>query len=249
MATHKDKIIWIAGASSGIGRALAVSLAKQGATLVLSARNEEDLRALNHELGDQHMVAPLDVTDVSGLESIASKIIDSYGRIDRAIFMAAIYNPGELGEVDLPLIHKMLDVNLKGGFNFVQTVLPFMRAAGGGQIALCGSVAGYRGLPKGQPYCATKAGVINLAESLCIEEAPNNIDIKVINPGFVKTRLTDKNKFKMPMIIQADEAGEIIARDLLTNRFEIHFPRGFTYMVKLLAILPYWLFFMLSKNF
>ena len=119
--------------------------------------------------------------------------------------------------------------------------LPILRSQGYGQLVLCGSVAGYRGLPNGQPYSATKAALINLAESLRAEERV--LDIKVINPGFVRTALTDKNTFKMPMRIEPEEAARIIAEKLQTNCFEIHFPKRFTFFAKLIALLPAWLYF------
>jgi short-subunit dehydrogenase len=161
--------------------------------------------------------------------------------------MAAIYDPAPLNQLDIKSAHQMVDINLNGAFNTVHAVLPVLKAQGHGQFALCGSVAGYRGLPNGQPYSATKAAVINLAESLRAEE--HNLDIKVINPGFVRTPLTDKNDFKMPMIIEPEEAAKIIARELQTNCFEIHFPKRFTYIVKLLRILPSRQFFKCVRRF
>lgn len=239
---YKDKVIWIIGASSGIGHGLAVELHAQNAKLILSARNEGDLRSLNKSCGDKHLVAPVDVTDVQALESIATKAIDMHGRIDSMVFMAATYEPGPIGKIKLASIHHILDVNIKGAFNAVHAVLAHMRGRKSGQIVLCGSVAGYRGLPGGQPYCATKAAIISYAESLRVEEEGNGIDVKVINPGFVKTRLTDKNKFTMPMMIQVDEAARIIAKEMQRKRFEIHFPKRFTLLVKAFTAMPYWLF-------
>lgn len=232
MKPYTDKNIWIIGASSGIGRALATELASQGATLALSARSEDKLNALNEELGGTHTVLPLDVAD----DKAMVKAAQSLPHIDSAIFMAAIYNPAPLSRLDIQSAHQMVNINLNGAFNTVHAVLPILKAQGHGQLVLCGSVAGYRGLPNGQPYSATKAAVINLAESLRAEE--HDLDIKVINPGFVRTPLTDKNDFKMPMIIEPEEAAKIIARELQTGRFEIHFPKRFTFFVKLLRLLP-----------
>ena len=116
-----------------------------------------------------------------------------------------------------------------------------------GQIAICASVAGYRGLPYGQPYGSTKAALINLCESLRVEMMRKNIDVKVINPGFVQTPLTDKNAFPMPMMISSDKAAQFIARDLLTSKFEIHFPKNFTYILKIVRTLPTWLYLWLAR--
>ena len=234
MEYYKNKNIWIIGASSGIGRALAVELSRQGATLALSARSEGKLQALNTELGGKHYVFPLDVVDVNNFVQIAKAVQEKFSQLDSAIFMAAIYDPASLTKIDIETTHQMVSINLNGTFNAVHAILPILKAQGNGQIALCGSVAGYRGLPNGQSYSATKAAVINLAESLHAEEP--DLDIKVINPGFVRTPLTDKNDFKMPMMIEASEAAQIISKELLTKKFEIHFPKKFTFFMKLLKL-------------
>lgn len=241
MDAYADKYIWIIGASSGIGYALAVELAAQGATLALSARSKDKLNTLNDELGKGHAVLPLDVTDTKAFEATVKTIQVTFPRLDSTIFMAAIYNPAALKNLDIKDTYQTVNINLNGAFNTVHAVLPILKKQGTGQLALCASVAGYRGLPNAQPYGATKAALINLAESLRIEES--ELDIKVINPGFVHTPLTDKNDFKMPMIIESKEAAKIIARELQTGRFEIHFPKRFTFFMKLLRILPASLYF------
>ena len=166
MSAYTGKHIWIIGASSGIGRALAVELAAQGATLALSARSEDKLNDLNMELGGGHNVLPVDVSDAAALAQAAQ----SLPHLESVIFMAAIYAPAPLAEMDIKAAHQMVEVNLNGALNTVHAALPILKAQGRGQLALCGSVAGYRGLPGGQPYSATKAAVINLAESLRAEE-------------------------------------------------------------------------------
>ena len=143
--------------------------------------------------------------------------------------------------MDINAAMDMVDINFKGALNVVHAALPVLKKRVHGQLALCGSVAGYRGLPYSQPYGATKAALISLAESLKVEN--EELDIKVINPGFVRTPMTDKNDFKMPMIIEPEEAAKIIAKELQTSRFEIHFPKRFTFLVKLLALLPSFLYF------
>lgn len=243
MNSYEGKHIWIIGASSGIGRALAFELAAQGAILVLSARSEDKLQALRQELGGAHIVLSLDVSD----EEAVVKAAQSITHIDSVIFMAAIYEPAPLSKLQIKSVHKMVNINLNGAFNIVHAVLPIMKAQAEGQIVLCGSVAGYRGLPKGQPYSATKAAVINLAESLRAEEP--YLDIKVINPGFVRTPLTNKNDFKMPMMIEPEEAAKTIARELQTGCFEIHFPKRFTFLMKFLAVLPSFLYFKFVRRF
>jgi len=243
MKNYEGKHIWIIGASSGIGRALAIELSARGAHLALSARSEDKLNALNEELGGNHRVFPLDVTNTDKFVKTADAIHKKFTSLDSVIFLAAIYEPAPLAEMDIKLAHKMIAINLGGAFNVVHATLPILKAQKYGQLALCGSIAGYSGLPKGQPYSATKAGVINLAESLRAEE--KDLDIKVINPGFVRTPLTDKNDFKMPMIIEPETAAKIIAKELLTGRFEIHFPKGFTFFIK---TMPRFINFLVSRR-
>jgi len=249
MQQIKGKHIWIIGASSGIGAALAKELAEQGAILALSARRKEKLEELIQTLpGKGHKAAPLDVSDPKSLKKAQADILKTFPRIDSALFMVAIYSPHDGKPKELSFIHDMLAVNIGGAFNMVDSILPHFEEQCAGQLVLCGSVAGYRGLPTGQPYCATKAALINLAESLKLDLASKHIDVKVICPGFVKTPLTDKNDFPMPMIIEADEAAKAIAKGLCANSFEIHFPKRFTLIMKLLRILPNALYFWLAKN-
>jgi len=236
---YKDQIVWIVGASSGIGLSLARELSDRGATLALSARRENDLYNLKNELDDRHRVFALDVADSKMVFQMVQKIHVEFGRIDRVVFMSATYTPPGSEKFDTDVMKKIIETNLVGAFNVVYAAIPFLKNQNKkGQIALCGSVAGYIGLPGGQPYSATKAAIINLSESLYAEYS-DDIDIKVINPGFVRTPLTDKNKFKMPMIIEPEQAARAIADGLLSRRFEIHFPKKFTFFVKILALLPY----------
>ncbi len=243
MKDFKGKTVWIIGASSGIGEALAREIADQGGRLILSARSEDKLNALADDLGDGHIVKPVDCSDAKAMSQVAV----SLERLDCVVFLAAIYTPHSDQPKDIDWTHKALSVNLGGAFNTVHAALPIFEAQGFGHIALCGSVAGYRGLPYGQPYCATKAAIINYAESLKIELEDKNIHVQVINPGFVKTPLTDKNEFEMPMIIEVDEAAKSLAEGFLSKRFEIHFPKKFTYFMKLIDVLPKALYFPLSR--
>lgn len=243
MRPYEGKTVWIIGASSGIGEALATELAAQGAKLVLSARSIDKLDALNQRLGGAHRVIAADAGDPQSLVTAAQAI----ETLDSVIFMAALYTPHSNREKDIHFVNDMISVNLSGAFNTVNAVLPLYKQQTYGQIVLCASVAGYRGLPYGQPYCSTKAGMINYAESLKIELEDANIDVKVINPGFVKTPLTDKNDFTMPMMIPAEVAANIIAKEMLSKRFEIHFPKQFTYLMKLIDILPRWIYFPLAR--
>ncbi|MFN8928836.1 MAG: SDR family NAD(P)-dependent oxidoreductase [Alphaproteobacteria bacterium] len=244
LATHS----WIIGASSGIGEALAKELANRGETVCVSARSKEALAALVSSLnGTGHIVLPLDVSSREEVLHAVQSLRVKFPRIDRVIFMAGIYTPMSFGSIDLDEAERIIKVNLTSPFYVVEAVLPVLIAQGGGQIALCASVAGYRGLPKSQPYGATKAGLINLAESLAAE-VPKQIDVRVINPGFVESRLTNKNNFKMPMRISSHQAAKAIVKGLDSSGFEIHFPKTFTRMMKLLSVLPNWLYFAFMRR-
>ncbi|HSR01519.1 MAG TPA: SDR family NAD(P)-dependent oxidoreductase [Methylophilaceae bacterium] len=245
MKNLHGQYIWIIGASSGIGAATARTLSQAGANIILSARRESELDEVRKSLvGANHQVLGFDVSDITETQQ-AFKTIK---RLDRVLFFAAIYDPTEKGRSDTAFIHKSLQVNIGGVYNLLNVVLPFFEAQGYGQINLCGSVAGYFGLPNSQPYASTKAAIRNLAESLYVEYQGKNIDIKLISPGFVRTPMTDKNNFEMPMMIEVEEAAQYIAKGITSSNFEIHFPKKFTWIVKLLRLMPYCLSFRLSKR-
>lgn len=228
--------IWLIGASEGIGAALARQYARDGARLVLSARSELRLRTLAGSLGPDHVALPLDVADRASVEA-AAETVATLGPVDRVITLAALYDPGRVSEIDPDTAGDIVTVNLTGSFYVARAGVRVLRP--GGQLALTGSVAGYVGLPRGQIYSATKAGVINLAESLRAELGAR-IDVRLINPGFVATRLTEKNDFTMPALIEPADAAREIARGLDRRGFEIHFPHRLTRTLKLLHALPYW---------
>lgn len=245
---YTNQIVWIIGASSGIGLSLARELAQRGATLILSARSKESLEALESTLEKRHKVLPLDVRNADETLSAAQTIRDTFGRIDRVIYLAGAYVPMMMDNMPLTAVKEILDTNLMGAFNLVHAILPILKNQGfKSQLALCASVAGYIGLPGGQPYSATKAGLINLAESL-YSECKNYSDIKLINPGFVRTPLTEKNTFEMPFIIDASLAAQKIANGLLTSSFEIHFPQKMSFLLKVVRLLPYMLSLRLTEH-
>lgn len=243
------KNYWIIGASSGIGEALAREMAARGARLALSARRADTLQQLAGSIGGDHLALPLDVTQGNDIAKAADDIRKNMPRLDGVIILSAIYAPSSVSEMDMTTAANIVNVNLVGTLNCLHATLPLLRAQGGGQIALCGSVAGYRGLPNAQPYGATKAAIINLAETLKIEEEPHGIDVRVINPGFVRTPMTDKNSFDMPMIITPEQAARSLADQLSGQSFEIHFPKKFTFIMKVLRMLPYALYFPIARRF
>lgn len=225
--------IWIIGASDGIGREIALAYGSAGADLVLSARREDKLAELAAEIGGAE-IRPMDVADRASVQEAADAIAAN-GPLDRIVHLAALYDPGRIADLDPEKAAQIISVNLTGSFHIAQIGPTLLRK--GGQLALCGSVAGYIGLPQGQIYSATKAGVISLAESLRAERA--DLDIRLICPGFVDTQMTRKNDFDMPAIIQPDKAAQAIIRGLDGRRFEIHFPHRLTRTLKLIRALPY----------
>lgn len=242
--TYKNQNVWIIGASSGIGKALAKELHNRGATLYLSARTESKLNDLNTELDNAHHVFAVDVSKKTKIKQVSEEIFKHALHIDRIIFLAAIYEPSSIADMKITDMDKTVDVNLKGAFYLINAILPLMNKA---QLALCGSIAGYRGLPNGQPYSATKAAITNLAETLRTEQQDKGLDIRLISPGFVKTPMTAKNEFDMPMAIEPEEAADAIADGLSGSSFEVHFPKRMTLLMKLIQKLPYILYFPLAK--
>lgn len=227
------KTIWIIGASEGIGAALARELSQEGARLILSARNASALEALAEECSGAQ-VLPLDLSQPSCLMQAAAGIAP--GSLDAVICTAALYDPGRVADLDPDACARLIMVNLFGALEVARLTPPLIRD--GGQLALFGSVAGYFGLPGGQPYSASKAAVNNLAETLRVELAPR-VDVRLVCPGFVSTRLTAKNSFAMPAIITPEQAAQAVLHGLQRRAFEIHFPKRFTLAIKLLQALPY----------
>ena len=235
--------IWIIGASAGIGAALARALAGRGARLILSARDGAALEGFAQGAPGAQ-VLPLDLARPETLAAAVATLADQ-PPLDAVICTAALYEPGRVADLDPAQTEALVRVNLLGLFEVARLCPPLLRA--GGQLVLFGSVAGYLGLPGGQPYSATKAAVNNLAETLAAELAPR-VDVRLVCPGFVRTRLTARNRFAMPAIVTPEEAAEAVLRGLGGRSFEIHFPRRFTLARKLLRLLPYALSLRLTRR-
>lgn len=237
---------WITGASSGIGRALAVRLAADGWIVAASARNGEDLDLLSREASNgTGKIVPyrLDVTDRNRCADTFARIEQKHGALSLAVFAAGTHHPIDAAQFDASDLARLVDVNVIGVANSLEPVMRAMIARSDGHIAIVSSVAGYRGLPTSAYYGATKAALINLAESLKFDLDRHGVRLQLIDPGFVKTPLTDKNPFAMPFLISAEEAADRIAKGLRGTSFEITFPRRFTWQLKLLRCLPYRLYF------
>ncbi len=235
--------VWIIGASSGIGAALAEALAARGAKLALSARREDRLKDLAARLGGEAFALALDITQLDSLRAADAELVSRWGGYDLVVLMAGDYKAMHAWEIDLAYVRQVLDINLGGFFNGLSVVVPRFLAARAGGIALVSSVAGYRGLPKSLVYGPSKAALINLAEALYLDLKPKGLDVYVINPGFVKTPMTEQNDFRMPALIEPEEAAREIVAGLEAGAFEIHFPKRFTRMLKALRHLPYGLYF------
>jgi short-subunit dehydrogenase len=234
----RGRRIWLIGASSGIGAALAVQMLEAGAQVVLSARRIAQLEAVaaGHP---QAIVAPLDILYREGWKERYRDICAQIGGIDLIVFCAADYLPERSWEVTAEGAAHTLAVNLGSVYTGLATVLPDMLTRGSGGIAIVASVAGYMGLPNASVYGPSKAALINLAELLYSDLHPRGLDVYLINPGFVQTELTAKNAFTMPALQTPQEAARAIHGGLSAGKFEIHFPKRFTLLVKLLRWLPY----------
>lgn len=231
--------IWVVGASSGIGHALAEALLLRGANVAVSARNAPALEALARRFPGNAMDARMDITIPSDWQAAYARITEAWGAVDVMVFCAASYHPVRAWDLDERLAATMIDTNLTSAVRGVATVLPDMLATGKGHISLIASVAGYMGLPKSLIYGPTKAALINLAEALYLDVHGKGIGVSIINPGFVDTPLTKGNDFKMPAIISADAAAQEIIAGLERGDFEIHFPKRFTRWLRMIRRLPY----------
>lgn len=229
---------WILGASSGIGRATAEALHRQGARVIVSARQGQALQDFAHS-HDGCMALPLDVTDAAAMAAAARTVLGHCGKApDLILYCAGRYQPQRATAFDLDEMQRHLAVNYGGALLLLDAVLPMLLAAGQGHLALVGSVAGYRGLPMSLAYGPTKAALNNLAENLYLDLHGRGLGVSIINPGFVDTPLTAQNHFNMPALIDADEAARHILQGWAQGRFEMNFPRRFTRWMRLLRCLP-----------
>ncbi len=246
---NQRAVLWVVGASSGIGRCLAQQLAAGGWRVAASARSAERLQALSDSVaGGTVRSYPLDVTDAAAVAATVTRIEDDMGPIAVAILNAGDYEPMPLRQFDAALFRRLMEVNYMGAVHCLDALLPLLRQRHSGQVLLTASVSGYRGLPMGAPYSATKAALINLAEALQPELAGEGVRMRVINPGFVDTPLTRKNRFAMPFLMTAEQAAAHIVRKLDGGGFEIAFPRPFVWLLKLLRCLPYRAYFALVRR-
>jgi len=240
----KDKkVIWITGASSGIGRALALKFANEGWIVAASARRENLLQELN-KINENIYSFPLDVTNIDQCKTVFKNIVEKFKNIEISIFGTGIHDPKSEKEFNLEKIRKIMEVNYFGTMNSINSVYNYYNDKKSGQISIVSSVAGYRGLPAAGAYCASKSALTSFTESFHFEMKRKNVRVSLVSPGFIKTPMTDQNDFPMPMIKSPEFAAEKIYSGLVKkNKFEIHFPIAFTYIMKLLSILPSSIYF------
>ncbi len=251
MAPSGDGCAWLTGASSGLGRALALRLARDGRHVVASARRREELDKLAAEAkqaGGRIDPMPLDVTDRQAASAAVTEIEKTAGPIGLAVLNAGTHVSQLARDFDVDKVRRLVELNLMGSVHCLQPVMARMIERRRGHIAIVSSLAGYAGLPTSAAYGATKAGLINMAEALRPELDAMGVKLQVVNPGFVRTPLTDQNPFPMPFLMEVEDAAEAFYRGLQSERFEIVFPRRFAYLMKLLRLLPYPLFFAATRR-
>ncbi len=244
----KDKVIWITGASSGIGKALAIKFAKKGWKVAISARRENLLNEIAKTYNNIFPY-PLDVTNSKNCELVFNNIKEKFKNVDISVFSTGMHDPKSEKSLDLNKVRQIMEVNFFGTINSVNAVYKYYKERKSGQISIVSSVAGYRGLPAGGAYCASKSALTSFTESLNFDMKRKNVRVSLISPGFIKTPMTDQNDFPMPMIKSPEFAAEQIYNGLVKkNSFEIHFPKSFTIVMKILRILPNWIYFKLVEK-
>jgi NAD(P)-dependent dehydrogenase (short-subunit alcohol dehydrogenase family) len=236
------RVVWLVGASTGIGRATAALLHRRGARVIVSARSATVLAQF--EASHPGSVGlPLDITDAAAVQSAAASIVECHGRVDLVLHCAGHYRAMRATAFDLADALRHNQVNYLGALHLLAALLPQLLSQRAGHISLVASVAGYRGLPNSLAYGPTKAALINLAETLWLDLQPLGIGVSIVNPGFVDTPLTSANAFQMPALIGADEAAREIVDGWAGGEFEIHFPKRFTRSMKALSHLGDGLYF------
>ena len=241
MRNWNDKRYWIVGASAGLGREVARQISQMGAEVILSARNEDDLNALAAELPGKSTVVPM---DIASDESVAKAAVAA-GEVDGLVFLAGVY--WSFGSAAWEPEHavKMIDINLTGAFRVLGHVVPKMVERDSGHIVFTGSLSGFRGLPKAVGYGASKAGLMSLAETMYADLRKTGVQVQLINPGFVKTRLTDKNDYKMPFLMEPEYAARQFVEHMGTDRFAKNYPTIFSSALRFTQFLPDWIYYRL----
>lgn len=236
MKNWQGKRYWLVGASEGLGRAVAHKLSAAGAEVIVSARSEDRLKSLVEELPSKASYVTVDVLDREGVEAAAKEI----GEIDGVVYLAGVYWPMKSDEWDNEKADMMGEINFLGASRVVGAVIGGMVERGKGHIVLTGSLSGFRGLPGAIGYSASKAGLMALAESMQADLHRSPIEVQLVNPGFIKTRLTEKNDFHMPFIMTPEEAANEVFDHMNTDGFKKSFPLLFSWVFRGSQLLPDW---------
>lgn len=233
--------VWLTGASTGIGRAMAFELGSRGARLALTARNEAALDDLANEIAttaERPVVVAGDVTDASAVAAIGRTLDEEMGGVDMLIANAGTHVESVPESFDTDEYLGLMDLNYGGVLRCIEAVLPRMLDRRVGRIVGVASLAGYRGLPRAAAYCASKSALITFLQSLRFHMREHGVGVTVVNPGFVRTPLTDKNDFRMPFLMEADDAARVMCKGLERERDEIAFPIPFSWCLGVMRILP-----------
>ena len=239
MRTFANTRYWLVGASEGLGRALAVKLSKAGCEVIVSARSTDRLEELVAELPGPARAVACDVSDAESVKRAAAEV----GEVDGMVYLAGLYWPMTAAEWDAEKVATMVDVNLTGAARVIGEVLPGMLSRKRGHIVLTGSLSGFRGLPGAVGYGATKAGIMSLGETMRIDLKGTGVDVQNANPGFIRTRLTDKNAFRMPFLMEPEDAAEHMMTLMRSGRFSSSFPWLFGAWFRFSQFLPDWLYY------
>lgn len=241
MKTWTGKRYWIVGASEGLGEALARKMSSAGAHLILSARNEAKLNELAASLPGPSTVAPMDIADDASVAAAAAQV----GEVDGIVLLAGVYWPMPATEWNADNAVAMADVNFTGFLRVLGHVVPAMVARDAGHIVITGSLSGFRGLPGAIGYGASKAAVMSLAESMHADLRRTGVEVQLVNPGFIRTRLTDKNDFAMPFIMEPDAAAQAMFDHMNSGLFKRNFPTMFSWVFRLSQFMPDWMYYRL----
>lgn len=241
MRQIRDKRYWLVGASEGLGAALARRLSDMGAHVTVSARSEDRLAALAAEIGGETRAVTVDVSD----DDSVARAAEDVGEIDGMVYLAGVYWPMKSTEWDAGQATAMVDINFTGAVRVLGQVVPAMVSRDAGHIVLTGSLSGFRGLPGTIGYGASKAGIMYLAEGMHADLRNTGVSVQLANPGFIRTRLTDKNDFTMPFIMEPDEAARHMADHMKHGGFKTSFPKAFASLFRGSQALPDWAYYRL----
>ncbi|MEL7344369.1 MAG: SDR family NAD(P)-dependent oxidoreductase [Pseudomonadota bacterium] len=239
MRQWAGKRYWLVGASEGLGRAVAQKMSAAGTELILSARNEARLQELADELPGKATPVAVDISNDDSVAAAAQQV----GEIDGFVFLAGVYWPMSAREWKGPEATQMVDINFTGAVRTLGHVVPGMVARDAGHIVITGSLSGFRGVPGAIGYGASKAACMSLAESMHYDLKKTGVDMQLINPGYVRTRLTDKNEITMPFIMEPEEAATRFVEAMNTNRFKTNYPWAFGTFFRSTMFMPDWMYY------